>query len=47
MRASRAAAMGALAAAWGYLGTDTPIHDWGADRVLAAPHELLTLLDMA
>ena len=47
MRASRAAAVGALAAAWGYLGTDTPIHDWGADRVLAAPHELLTLLDMA
>ena len=47
MRASRAAAMGALAAAGGYLGTDTPIHDWGADRVLAAPHELLTLLDMA
>ena len=47
MRASRAAAMGALAAAWGYLGTDTPIQDWGADRVLAAPHDLLTLLDMA
>jgi len=47
MHASRAAAMGALAAAWGYLGMDTPIHEWGADLVLAEPKDLLTLLDMA
>lgn len=47
MRASRAATMGALAAAWGYLGMDASIEDWGADLVLAEPHDLLTLLDMA
>jgi len=47
MRASRAASMGALAAAWGYLGVDTPIDDWGADLVLAEPGDLLRLLNMA
>lgn len=47
MRASRAAAMGGLAASWGYLGDDTPIHEWGADLVLTEPNDLLTLLDMA
>lgn len=47
VRASRAAAMGALAAAWGYLGVDTPIHDWGADLVLSEPIDLLRLLEMA
>lgn len=47
MHAGRAAAMGALAAAWGYLGVDTPIHEWGADFVLAEPNDLLISLDLA
>ena len=47
MHAGRAAAMGALAAAWGYLGLDSPIHEWGADFVLAEPSDLLRLLDLA
>jgi len=47
MHAGRAAAMGALAAAWGYLGVDTPIHEWGADFVLEEPSDLLRSLDLA
>jgi phosphoglycolate phosphatase len=47
MHAGRAAAMGALAAAWGYLGVDTPIHEWGADFVLEEPRDLLRSLDLA
>lgn len=45
--AGRAAGMAALAAAWGYLGPEHPVQDWGADRVLAAPGELLHFLDLA
>lgn len=47
MHAGRAAAMSVLAAAWGYLGVETPIHEWGADAVLAEPDDLLKTLDMA
>lgn len=47
MHAGRAAAMPVLAAAWGYLGIETPIHEWGADVVLAEPDDLLKTLDMA
>jgi phosphoglycolate phosphatase len=47
MHAGRAAAMGALAAAWGYLGVDTPIDDWGADAVLFEPNDLLLSLNIA
>ena len=47
MRASRAASMGALAAAWGYLGVETPIDAWDADIVLAEPGDLLSSLDLA
>ena len=47
MRAARAAGMGAWAAAWGYLGVELPVAEWGADAVLAQPIELLTLLDLA
>jgi phosphoglycolate phosphatase len=46
MHAGRAAGMGVLAAAWGYLGTEhAPLH-WGADHVLAAPEELLQWLEL-
>lgn len=47
MRAARAAGMGAIAAAWGYLGVDAPPHDWGADAVLTEPGELLQFLKLA
>src|SRR5690606_3834932 len=47
MVAGRAAAMGVLAAAWGYLGPDEAAGDWDADLVVAQPVELLTSLDMA
>jgi phosphoglycolate phosphatase len=44
--AGRAAGMATLAAAWGYLGPDSPPHAWGADRVLDHPGELLQWLDL-
>ena len=47
MLAARAAGMGALAAAWGYLGADAPPHGWGADAVLTEPGELLQFLKLA
>jgi phosphoglycolate phosphatase len=47
VRAGRAAGMATVAASWGYLGVEAPVHEWGADAVLAAPGELLTWLDMA
>jgi phosphoglycolate phosphatase len=46
MLAGRAAGMATLAAAWGYLGLDSPPHAWGADRVLDQPGELLQWLDL-
>ena len=45
MRAARAAGMGAIAAAWGYLGAESP-HDWGADAVLQEPSALLQFLKL-
>lgn len=47
MQAARAAGMGAVAAAWGYLGLDEPVQAWGADRVLHHPAELLQYLELA
>jgi phosphoglycolate phosphatase len=44
--AGRAAGMATLAAAWGYLGADSPPHAWGADQVLHHPAELLHWLDL-
>jgi 2-phosphoglycolate phosphatase len=48
MQAARAAGMGALAAAWGYLGSpDDPGHDprhWPADAVLPTPMDVLGAL---
>ncbi|KAA6187707.1 HAD-IA family hydrolase [Thiohalocapsa marina] len=39
--AGRAAGMGTLAAGYGYLGTETPPGDWGADGLIAHPLEVL------
>jgi len=47
VQAGRAAGMGTVAAAWGYLGTSEAIADWGADHVIETPSELLKLLAMA
>lgn len=47
VQAGRAAGMGTVAAAWGYLGTGEAIADWGADHVIETPNELLKLLAMA
>ena len=47
MRAARAAGMGAIAAAWGYLGSGAMPHDWGADAVLDEPGDLLQFLKLA
>jgi phosphoglycolate phosphatase len=40
MQAARAAGMGALAAAWGYLGPGQDPADWPADAVLRTPADL-------
>ena len=47
VQAGRAAGMGTVAAAWGYLGMGEAIADWGADHVIETPNELLKLLTMA
>jgi N-acetyl-D-muramate 6-phosphate phosphatase len=46
MHAGRAAGMGVLAAAWGYLGTEHAPQHWGADQVLEHPGELLQWLEL-
>jgi N-acetyl-D-muramate 6-phosphate phosphatase len=46
VRAGKAAGMRTLAAAWGYLGVETSVHDWGADQVLASPQALLHWLNL-
>ena len=45
--AGRAAGMATLAAAWGYLGQGSAVHDWGADHVLDSPAALLKWLELA
>lgn len=44
MQAARAARMGAIAAAWGYLGDDLPLEEWGADTIIQTPSDLAGLL---
>jgi phosphoglycolate phosphatase len=44
IEAGRAAAMGTVAAAWGYLGQGSAIEDWGADRIVERPQTLLDAL---
>ena len=44
MQAARAAGMGAVAAAWGYLGDDLPLEEWGADAIIQSPADLAGLL---
>ena len=44
MQAARAAGMGAIAAAWGYLGDGLPLDAWGADAIIQSPGGLTGLL---
>lgn len=44
VQAGRAAGMMTVAAAYGYLGTEFRVEDWGADHVIQAPLELLGIL---
>lgn len=46
MQAGRAAGMTTVAAAWGYLGRDAAVEQWGADYVAATPIELLNWLEL-
>ena len=47
VQAGRAAGMGTVAAAWGYLGQGEPITAWQADAVIERPEQLLQWLRMA
>jgi phosphoglycolate phosphatase len=47
VQAGRAAGMGTVAVAWGYLGQGEPIDTWGADHQINLPAELLKLPGMA
>ncbi|MCS4510568.1 HAD family hydrolase [Xylophilus ampelinus] len=47
IQAGRAAGMVTVAAAWGYLGRNASVDDWGADAVIRSPFDLLTLLKSA
>jgi len=44
IEAGREAGMGTLVALWGYIGPDEDPATWGADALLQAPPDLLTLL---
>ncbi|WP_310462992.1 phosphoglycolate phosphatase [Sphaerotilus sp.] len=46
VQAGRAAGMGTVAVAWGYLGQGEPIEAWGADHLINLPTELLNLPGM-
>lgn len=46
MQAGRAAGMGVIAAAWGYLGHGADVSAWGADQVLQTPVALLQTLEL-
>ena len=47
VQAGRAAGMGTLIAAWGYLGQGEPIQSWGADGIIESPRSLLKWLQLA
>lgn len=44
IHAGRAAGMATVAAAYGYLGDGPPVGEWGADRIIEVPEEILELL---
>ena len=46
VQAGRAAGMTTVAAAWGYLGAEARVDQWGADHVAATPEALLNWLEL-
>jgi phosphoglycolate phosphatase len=44
IEAGHAAGMGTVAVAWGYLGDEKPIEEWGAGTIIQSPAEILGLL---
>lgn len=46
VQAGRAAGMGTLVAAWGYLGVGEPIDSWGADAIIQRPEDVLNWLQL-
>jgi len=44
--AGRAAGMPTVATAWGYLGEEIPIEEWGADHIIDHPRELPALIGL-
>jgi 2-phosphoglycolate phosphatase len=46
VQAAHAAGMRAVAAHWGYLGSDAVVTEWRADRIADAPSDLLHLLGL-
>lgn len=42
--AAHAAGMKAVAAAWGYLGSDNPLADWGADIIITSPKDIFQII---
>lgn len=46
IEAGQRAGMRTIAAGWGYLDGENP-HEWGADRVIATPGELLGIIGLA
>jgi N-acetyl-D-muramate 6-phosphate phosphatase len=45
--AANAAGMPSFAVRWGYIGTDKPIEDWGADHIIDQPLDLMDYLSPA
>ncbi|HEY6898017.1 MAG TPA: HAD-IA family hydrolase [Rhodocyclaceae bacterium] len=45
IQAGKAAGMGTIAAAWGYLGDGPDIAEWNGDHIIQRPQEILALLD--
>lgn len=44
VEAGRAAGIDTVAVAWGYLGDDKPIEEWGAGTIIQSPADILGLL---
>lgn len=44
IQAGRAAGLGTVAAAYGYLGDGAPVEAWGADHIISHPEELLAIV---
>jgi N-acetyl-D-muramate 6-phosphate phosphatase len=46
IQAGQAAGMRTVSAAWGYLGEQVPILEWGADHIAHTPEDILTFFDL-